>query len=115
LLQAVCIARRDAVRVDLGDDEDLVAPALDRFADQRLGAAVAVHLGGVDQRQAEVDAAPEGGDLFGAPLRVVAQVPGALAQRRDHFSARQANSLHARQYGRFIIGSSRPGLSRPLR
>ena len=37
----------------------LVAPAGDRLADDLLGAAVAVHLGGVDQRHAEIDAEPQ--------------------------------------------------------
>ena len=48
--------RAGVVRIDLADQEHLVAPPGDRLADHLLGAALAVHLGGVDQRHAEVDA-----------------------------------------------------------
>ena len=46
---------RGVVRVDLADDEDLVAAPGDGFAHHLLGAAFAVHLGGVDEAHAEVE------------------------------------------------------------
>jgi hypothetical protein len=44
------------VGIDFADQEHLVAAAGDRLAHHFLGAALAVHLGGVDQRHAEVQA-----------------------------------------------------------
>src|SRR6185437_6637511 len=46
------------VRVDLADQEDLVAAAGDDLADHFLGAALAIHLGGIDQRHAEGEPEP---------------------------------------------------------
>ncbi len=39
----------------LADDENFVALSADRFTDDGLGAAVAVHLGRVDQRDTQVE------------------------------------------------------------
>jgi len=65
------------VRVDLADQEDLVAAPGDRLADDLLGAALAVHLGGVDQRHAAFDAAAQRGDGIGVAVATLAepQVP----------------------------------------
>ena len=74
------------MRIDLADQEDVVAPSRDRFADHRLGAAFAVHLGGVDQRDAEVEPELERRDL-GVELRaLLAHAPGALAEH-GHLAA----------------------------
>ena len=72
--------------IDLADDEDLVAPAPDRLADDLFGAAVAVHFGGVDQRHAEIDAGLEAFDLGPGMTGILTHRPGALAERR-HLSA----------------------------
>ena len=39
---------RGVVRIDFADQEGLVAPARERFADQFLGLALAVHLRRID-------------------------------------------------------------------
>ena len=44
-----------------------------RLADQLLGRAVGVHLGGVDQRHAEVEARAQRRDLVGTAVGVLAQ------------------------------------------
>jgi hypothetical protein len=46
------------VRQDLVDEEQPVAPPGHRLAHQPLGLAVGVHLGGVDERQPQVDPEP---------------------------------------------------------
>src|SRR5262249_13727463 len=51
------------LRQHLADDEDLLAAALDGFGHDLLGTAIAIHLRGVDQRHAEVEAEPERRDL----------------------------------------------------
>ena len=43
------------VRVDLADQKNLVALPFDRATHYFLCAAIAIHLGGVDQRHAEID------------------------------------------------------------
>ena len=53
----------------LAHEEDLVAPALDRLAGDLLGDAVGVHLGGVDQRHAEIEAELQGAHLVGRAWR----------------------------------------------
>ena len=71
--------RRRVVRQHLADDEQSVAVALHRLGDDLLGDAVAVHLGGVDQGDAEIDAEPQRLDLVGMAAAAFAHVPGALA------------------------------------
>ncbi|MOA17268.1 hypothetical protein D3C78_1375200 [compost metagenome] len=82
--QAALAGRRDAqaagvVRVDLADQEDLVAQAVDGIAHHILGAAFAVHFRRVDQRQPALDAFAQGGHLALARQAVLAHPPGALA------------------------------------
>ncbi len=72
---------RGVVRQHLGDEKHLVAAAGDRLADDLLGGAVAVHLGGVDVVHAEIEAAAQRRD-GGAAVGVL-DVPGALADHRD--------------------------------
>ena len=68
---------------DFGDEGDVLAEGGDGLADESLGAAVAVHFRGVDEGEAELDAAAEGGNFCGAGGGRVAEVPGALADAGD--------------------------------
>jgi hypothetical protein len=43
-------------RQHLAHQKRFLSPFLDRLTDQTLGGAISVHLSGVDQRQAEVEA-----------------------------------------------------------
>ena len=58
-------------------------------ADDLLGLAVAIHLGGVDQRHAEVEAELERGDLLGAAARALAHAPCPLAEARHDLASRE--------------------------
>jgi hypothetical protein len=85
--QAV-LARSDRTRLcrifgkDLADKEQFVAASGDRFADKHLGSAVRVHLRGVDQRHAEIDAEAERRNFLLSTPRVFSHAPRALAERR---------------------------------
>ena len=84
------------VRIHLADYKQAVAPAGDRSRHDFLRAAVAVHLGGVDERHPEVEPERQRG-RFGRRARLVlAHGPGAEAERRHGRSIRQR---HARQSG----------------
>ena len=69
------------MRQHLGDQEYLIAPARDGFADQVLGGAGAIHLRGVDVIHSEIDASSQGGDS-GAGIAFL-DVPGPLADDAD--------------------------------
>ena len=74
-------------RQHLGDDEDLVAPALDGRAGDLLGTAIGVHLRGVDQRHAAIDAGLNCPDFvggMGAVLAHVAKCRGRAPARNGH-------------------------------
>ena len=49
---------------ELGGDDEAVAPAPDRLAEQLLVGERAVHFGGVEEGDAEIDRAVDGGDRF---------------------------------------------------
>ena len=49
---------------ELGGDDEAVALALDRLAEQLLVGERPVHLGGVEEGDAEIDRAVDGGDRF---------------------------------------------------
>src|SRR6476620_10520856 len=85
-------APRGVGRQHLADEERLLSPPADRFADQLLHAAVAIHLGGVDVVHAEVETAAKRGD--GARAVVALHVPGALADDGD-FAAGGAEGCRA--------------------
>src|SRR5262249_54442085 len=86
---------RGVVRIDLADDEQAFAPAADCLGDRLLGAALAVHLRRVDQRDAEVEPELDGGNL-GGPLRTApAHAPGAEAQNRPLLARFQHDGSHA--------------------
>jgi hypothetical protein len=86
---------RGVVGIELAHDEHLVAPPVDGFGDYLLGAALAVHLRGVDERHAEVDAELEGRDFIGARGRVFAHAPGAEAQPRNRAARRETGIRRA--------------------
>lgn len=77
--------------IDLADDENLVAPAPDRLADDLFCATVAVHFGGVDQRHAEIDAGPQAFDLRFGMAGILAHRPGSLAERRHFYAVREGD------------------------
>src|SRR5437879_5169248 len=64
----------------LGDDEERVARMpVDRLGHDALGAAVTVHLGGIDVGEAELETQTERGDFVSLRPAALAHVPGALA------------------------------------
>ncbi|MNT52707.1 hypothetical protein D3C72_1897460 [compost metagenome] len=82
-------------RIDLADQEGLIAPPRQGLADHFLGLALAVHLGGIDQPQAQVQAQPQRGDLFGARGGRLAHVPRSHAERGDALAVGQGDLFHA--------------------
>ncbi len=88
---------RPVLRIELAHQEDLFAAARDRLADDPFGAAVGVHLGGVDERHAEIEPGPERGDLTPPVRAVLAHAVGALAEDRHGLAAgkpRRGHRLH---------------------
>jgi hypothetical protein len=71
------------MRVDLADDEDGVAPAGDGLAHDLLGAAFAIHFGGVDEGHAEIDAKRQRRHHVGTARARFAHAPGAEPEHRD--------------------------------
>ena len=65
----------------LGDQEDRIATAGNRLADDRFGRTAPVEFGRVDVAHAKVEAAPQGRD--GACPRRPLEIPRALADDRD--------------------------------
>lgn len=70
------------VRIDLAHQEHLVASVSDRLGDEFLGPALAIHLGGIDQGEAEVETEPERCNLLRAARPVLRHVPSPQAERR---------------------------------
>src|SRR6185437_15411180 len=87
-----CAAARRIVRQHLADDEDLVPVAADRVGDDRLGFAVAVHLGGIDEADAARDAVAQRLHLVGPGPSALAHAPGAEAVDRHRSAGRQTDS-----------------------
>jgi hypothetical protein len=77
------------LRQHLAHDEAFIAPPGHRLCHDRLGAASAVHLGGVDQRQPEIKTELERGNFIFACPRALAHAPGALAELRHFLAARK--------------------------
>ena len=78
---------------ELGGDDDVVAPIAEGPSEQFLAAAFAVHVGGVEQRDASVDGRIDhrlGGLVVHAPAEVVATEP----DQRDR-QAPDGAGLHA--------------------
>src|SRR5258706_11283607 len=90
------------VRVDLADDVQLFTferASAQRFAqrlpDNLLGAAFAVHLGGVDQSITQLEREPHGSDFFTLAAPRFAHAPSAEAERRKMSrSIRQGDGTH---------------------
>jgi hypothetical protein len=84
------------LRIDLGDEKDLIPPPGDGLAHHFLGAALGVHFRGVDQGQAQIEPGAQGRDL-GLPVgRALSHMPAALAQCRHGSAIGQCDALHAR-------------------
>lgn len=81
------------MRQHLADDEQALAHVGERVADKRLGRAVAVHLRGIDERHAEIDALAQRGDLGCALRGPLAHFPGALPELRYAFAAGQRDGF----------------------
>ena len=69
--------------MQLGHHINRVAAALDGLSSDRFGAAIGIHLGGVDEIHAEVQAEPERRHLMIAPGAVLSHAPGTEAERRQ--------------------------------
>src|SRR6516165_2067618 len=80
-------------REDLGYEEDLVPSAGDRPPDQFLRLTGPIHLGAIDVRHAQIEAALERSNRAGR-VRLL-DIPGALADDCDVASARpELSFLH---------------------
>ena len=98
--QAALAGRRQTlaagvVRVDLADQEDLFAASRDSRADHVFGAALGVHLGGIDQRHPQFDAFAQRRDLALAFSGLLADMPGTLADGGDLLAIDQRERFHA--------------------
>src|SRR5207237_4096893 len=71
---------RGVVRQYLADDEQPLAQPGAGLGNDLLGSTAAVHLGRVDQGQAEIDPELDRGRLVGGAAAVLAHMPGALAK-----------------------------------
>jgi hypothetical protein len=87
---------RGIVRVDLRHDEQFVAAARDRFGDDFLRTAFAVHLGRVDEGEAEIEPLAQNRDFLAALCGILAHAPGAEPQGRHALTAGQRDMLHGR-------------------
>src|SRR5262245_35302444 len=87
---------RGVVRVDLADEVEAVTLAGHRLPDDLLGAALAVHFGGVEQPHAEIKTKLERLDLGAALALALAHAPGAEAQHGNAFTGFQGNRPHRR-------------------
>ena len=92
------------VRVDLADHEHLVAPHRagaqrlgERLAHHLLGAAFAVHLGGVDHAVADLQREAQRRHLARPLTRALAHAPGAEAERGAGVPIGKADVLHGKE------------------
>lgn len=74
----------------LGDQEGLVAAPGNSLRHHLLGAAAGIHFGGVDQRDAKVQAELQSLHLIGTATGILAHFPGALAEHGDGFAGGQS-------------------------
>ena len=86
-------AARSVVRIDLADDEEIIAQPFDGAGDHLLGTTAAIHLGGVDQRHAEFDPEAHRRRLFRDPAAILAHMPCPLAEGRHALAAGQCHGL----------------------
>ena len=91
LARATALGLSQAVQLtgDVVADGKALADALGGACDHLLGAATAIHLGGVDQGHAELDAEPQRRRLVGSTAPVLTHVPGPLAERRQPLAVAQ--------------------------
>jgi hypothetical protein len=80
--QARQVSLRGVMRIELAHDVYRVAAPADRLAHDFLGAAPAVHLGGVDEVHAEVEAQLQRAHFLRAPPLLFPHVPRPHAQAR---------------------------------
>ena len=73
-------------RKDLRNEKHFVTSPADRICNYLFGAAVAVHLGGVDQRHAQIQSELQGCDFLGVLAAIFSHSPGTLAQGGDAFA-----------------------------
>jgi hypothetical protein len=92
-------APRGILRQHLADQEHLIAPPLDRFADESFCAAVGIGFRRVDQRQREIDAEPKGRDLLSSPPRILGHVPCSLPKDRDSLTGWKGGGASRRHHG----------------
>ena len=74
------------VRINLADDENLIAPTPNGLADQRFGLAFTIHFGGIKQGHAQINTELQGGQLFSVRIAAFTKLPGSHAQC-GHFFA----------------------------
>ena len=79
---------------DLADEEDVVAAPGDRPADEPFAGAGAVHLGGVDEGHAQVEAGPQRSDLDVGRMAAVAEMPRTHAEDGDRLFRREVDRAH---------------------
>src|SRR5262245_55311918 len=80
--------------IDLADDEEVVALAGNGCGERLLGAAVAVHLGGIDQRDAEIETELDRRDFRNSLRLALAHAPGAEPQHRHLVAALEGDMPH---------------------
>ena len=85
---------RGVVGIDLADEVDVVAQGAHGVADDLLGLALAVHLGGVDEAQAELEAELHRLELGGPLGGALAHAPGAETQHRHLLTTLQRHRAH---------------------
>jgi hypothetical protein len=78
------------LRIDLADNEDLIAQAAQSFAKQALSTAVAIHFGGVDQCEAEFDPGAQRRDFASARRGILSHPPCALPEPGRTSAVRKA-------------------------
>ncbi|MDT4852182.1 hypothetical protein FQZ97_864050 [compost metagenome] len=88
--------------IDLADQEHLLPKPGDGLAHYLLGAAFGVHLGGVDQFQAQFQALAQGRDFALALAAALAHVPGALANGRHLGAVGEGNAVHGSVLGKSV-------------
>ena len=99
---------RGVVRIDLAHQEDLVAPAGHGLRQHFLGSALAVHLGRIDQPDAEIEPELDRRHL-GRPLRLaLAHAPRAEPQHRHLVTAFEGHRSHLPLLVRSCLPNSSP-------
>src|SRR5207244_9120750 len=86
---------RSVIRIDFGDHEHALALAGDRLGRDFFGAAVAVDLGGIDERHPEIDTEAQRRDFIIVRALLFAHASGALAKRGNARAIGESHSFHA--------------------